>query len=250
MERRRRARAGAGARRRRLRPRRAGADEHRHRPARARVPRRLRELTRRSGTLLIIDETHTFSAGPGGCTAAWGLEPDLLTIGKAIGGGVPAGAYGVTRRRRGADRGARGCRLRGRRRDRRDARRQRAVAGGRARDADGGADRRGVRADDPARGALRRRRRGRDRGRRAALARDRARRARRVPLLGDATAERGRVGRRRRRGAGALPAPLRAQPRRADDAVPQHGADVAGDERGRRRPAHEVFTEAVRDVLG
>ena len=56
----------------------------------------LRELTRRTGTLLIVDETHTFSAGPGGCTAAWGLEPDLLTIGKAIGGGVPAGAYGVS----------------------------------------------------------------------------------------------------------------------------------------------------------
>ena len=56
----------------------------------------LRELTRRTGTLLIIDETHTFSAGAGGCTAAWGLEPDLLTIGKAIGGGVPAGAYGVS----------------------------------------------------------------------------------------------------------------------------------------------------------
>jgi glutamate-1-semialdehyde 2,1-aminomutase len=56
----------------------------------------LRELTRRTGTLLIVDETHTFSAGPGGCTATWGLEPDLLTIGKAIGGGVPAGAYGVT----------------------------------------------------------------------------------------------------------------------------------------------------------
>ena len=56
----------------------------------------LRELTRRAGTLLILDETHTFSAGPGGCTAAWGLDPDLLTIGKAIGGGVPAGAYGVS----------------------------------------------------------------------------------------------------------------------------------------------------------
>ena len=56
----------------------------------------LRELTHRTGTLLIIDETHTFSAGPGGCTAAWGLEPDLLTIGKAIGGGVPAGAYGMS----------------------------------------------------------------------------------------------------------------------------------------------------------
>ena len=56
----------------------------------------LRQLTRRTGTLLVIDETHTFSAGPGGCTAAWELEPDLLTIGKAIGGGVPAGAYGVS----------------------------------------------------------------------------------------------------------------------------------------------------------
>ncbi|MDT0433957.1 MULTISPECIES: transaminase [Streptomyces] len=56
----------------------------------------VRELTRAHGTLLINDETHTFSAGPGGCTAAWGLEPDLLTIGKAIGGGVPAGAYGLS----------------------------------------------------------------------------------------------------------------------------------------------------------
>ena len=57
---------------------------------------RLRELTRATGTLLVIDETHTFSAGPGGCTAAWGLEPDALTIGKSLGGAVPVGAYGVT----------------------------------------------------------------------------------------------------------------------------------------------------------
>ena len=56
----------------------------------------LRELTRDAGTLLIIDETHTFSAGPGGCTRAWGLEPDLLTIGKAIGGGIPCGALGLS----------------------------------------------------------------------------------------------------------------------------------------------------------
>ncbi len=56
----------------------------------------LRELTRKHETLLIIDETHTFSAGPGGCTAAWGLEPDLFSIGKAIGSGVPAGALGMT----------------------------------------------------------------------------------------------------------------------------------------------------------
>ncbi len=56
----------------------------------------LRALTRTHGTLLIIDETHTFSAGPGGCTAEWGLEPDLFTIGKAIGSGIPAGALGMT----------------------------------------------------------------------------------------------------------------------------------------------------------
>jgi glutamate-1-semialdehyde 2,1-aminomutase len=56
----------------------------------------LRELTRATGTLLVIDETHTFSAGPGGCTAAWGLEPDLLTIGKAIGSCIPSGALGIS----------------------------------------------------------------------------------------------------------------------------------------------------------
>lgn len=56
----------------------------------------LRELTRKHGTLLIIDETHTLCAGPGGYTRAYDLDPDLLTIGKAIGGGVPCGAYGMT----------------------------------------------------------------------------------------------------------------------------------------------------------
>ena len=56
----------------------------------------LRRMTRAAGTLLIIDETHTLSAGPRGATGEWGLEPDMLTIGKAIAGGVPAGALGVT----------------------------------------------------------------------------------------------------------------------------------------------------------
>lgn len=56
----------------------------------------VRELTRAAGTLLINDETHTFSAGPGGCTAAWGLEPDIVTLGKAIAGGIPIGAYGLS----------------------------------------------------------------------------------------------------------------------------------------------------------
>jgi glutamate-1-semialdehyde 2,1-aminomutase len=56
----------------------------------------VRELCTRHGTLLIVDETHTLSAGPGGCTAAWGLEPDAISLGKAIAGGVPIGAYGVS----------------------------------------------------------------------------------------------------------------------------------------------------------
>jgi glutamate-1-semialdehyde 2,1-aminomutase len=56
----------------------------------------VRELTRRYGTYLINDETHTFSAGPGGATAAWGLSPDVITIGKSIAGGIPVGAYGLS----------------------------------------------------------------------------------------------------------------------------------------------------------
>ncbi len=56
----------------------------------------VRALTRKYGALLIIDETHTFSAGPGGMTRTHNLEPDIVVIGKAIGGGVPTGAYGLS----------------------------------------------------------------------------------------------------------------------------------------------------------
>ena len=56
----------------------------------------LREADARHGTLLIIDETHTLCAGPGGYTAAHGLEPDMLTVGKAIGSGIAAAAYGFS----------------------------------------------------------------------------------------------------------------------------------------------------------
>jgi glutamate-1-semialdehyde 2,1-aminomutase len=56
----------------------------------------VRELTRIYGTLLINDETHTLSAGPGGCTRAWRLDPDIVTVGKSIGGGIPCGAYGFS----------------------------------------------------------------------------------------------------------------------------------------------------------
>jgi len=56
----------------------------------------VREITRRTGTILIHDETHTICAGPGGVTGALGLEPDILVIGKTIGGGIPAGTYGMS----------------------------------------------------------------------------------------------------------------------------------------------------------
>jgi glutamate-1-semialdehyde 2,1-aminomutase len=56
----------------------------------------LREITRKYGTYLIIDETHTICNGPGGYTASFGLQPDFLTIGKPIAGGIPAAVYGFT----------------------------------------------------------------------------------------------------------------------------------------------------------
>jgi glutamate-1-semialdehyde 2,1-aminomutase len=56
----------------------------------------LREITRKHGTLLIIDETHTICAGPGGYTRAESLEPDFLVFGKPIAGGVSGAAYGFS----------------------------------------------------------------------------------------------------------------------------------------------------------
>ncbi len=56
----------------------------------------LREITRRTGTLLLIDETHTLSTAPGGYAALHGLEPDLLVVGKAIAGGVPTAVWGMS----------------------------------------------------------------------------------------------------------------------------------------------------------
>ncbi len=56
----------------------------------------LRRLTRETGTLLAIDETHTQVAGPGGLTGQWALEPDIVVAGKSIAGGLPFGAWGMT----------------------------------------------------------------------------------------------------------------------------------------------------------
>ena len=125
-------------------------------PSRA-TTTRCATLTRGHGTLLVIDETHTLCAGPGGYTRAHGLEPDFLTLGKPIAGGVPAAAYGFSDEVADAGRGAR-------------ASRRRTSAGSAARSPAtrcpwrqcgrrwGGADRRGLRAHDRARRALRARR--------------------------------------------------------------------------------------------
>lgn len=58
----------------------------------------LRNICDETGTLLMIDETHTFSVGTGGATKAWGLSPDIVTIGKSIAGGIPMGAFGLSSR--------------------------------------------------------------------------------------------------------------------------------------------------------
>lgn len=56
----------------------------------------LRRATRDAGTLLLIDETHTLSSGLGGYAAVHGLDPDLLVVGKAVGGGIPVAVWGMT----------------------------------------------------------------------------------------------------------------------------------------------------------
>jgi glutamate-1-semialdehyde 2,1-aminomutase len=58
----------------------------------------LRHLTRATGTVLVLDETHTQVVGPGGLTRLWSLDPDIVTIGKSIAAGIPLGAYGMTPR--------------------------------------------------------------------------------------------------------------------------------------------------------
>jgi len=56
----------------------------------------LRKITRKTDTLLIIDETHTICCGVGGYTAAYGLKPDIVTMGKPLAGGVPIAAFGIS----------------------------------------------------------------------------------------------------------------------------------------------------------
>ena len=54
------------------------------------------ELIHAHGSLLVMDETHTISSGPGGYARAHGLRPDALVLGKPLGGGMPCAAYGFS----------------------------------------------------------------------------------------------------------------------------------------------------------
>jgi glutamate-1-semialdehyde 2,1-aminomutase len=56
----------------------------------------LRQATQQTGTLLVIDETHCMSSGPGGYSGTFGLEPDAIVLGKPVAGGVPAAVYGFS----------------------------------------------------------------------------------------------------------------------------------------------------------
>jgi glutamate-1-semialdehyde 2,1-aminomutase len=60
--------------------------------------RELRRMTSKHGTLLLVDETHTLCCGTGGYTKEYGLDPDILTMGKPLAGGVPVAAYGISQR--------------------------------------------------------------------------------------------------------------------------------------------------------
>ncbi len=185
----------------------------------------VREITRRHGVLLVIDETHTLCAGPGGATAAWGLEPDLLVVGKPIAGGVPLAAYGMTAEV--ADRlrepmlgheidvaGVGGTLTAN----------ALALAASRAALSTRCATRTSRwRSRWPSASPTASRR---DRATRAALERAAPRLPRGVLVLPAAAQRRRRRGRDGRRARG-LPAPVDPQPRGAAHAVPQHGALLA-----------------------
>ena len=195
----------------------------------------VRRLTREAGTLLIIDETHTLSAGPGGCTKAWGLEPDIVTLGKAIAGGIPIGAYGLDAELAERLLVPRGPRPHRHRWGRRHPGRQRPFPGRGPGHPRAGPDRRRLRDDDRPVHPLQRRGRADHRRPEPAVVGEPARGPLRVSLRQPGPPQRHRVRGRHRRRAGGLPPPLPAEPGGPAHPVPQHGPHVPRDHRSRRR---------------
>ncbi len=198
----------------------------------------LRTLTREHGTYLVIDETHTICAGPGGATRAWGLDPDFLTVGKPLASGVPAACYGMSaevaertdafmRSLPTTDVGGIGGTLSG------NALSLAAMRATLEHVLTESAFERmialGERWADGVSSAIRRAR--------AAVGGATDRMPGRVLVHADAAPHRWRRGGRRRPRARAVHAPVRAQPRHPAHAVPQHGPDVPRHHRGRRRRA-------------
>ena len=198
----------------------------------------VRRLCDETGTLLVNDETHTWCAGPGGCTAAWGLRPDIVTLGKTLASGIPIGAYGVSARvGRAYPRRPRG-RLQRPGRHRRHARRQRARGSAAAR-----ATLTSVLTDEAFAHMTALAERFEDgvheviQSRRLPLVPRQAGRQGRVSLLRRGPAHRLGVVRRPGHGPQRVLPPLRPEPRDPHHALPQHGVDVPGDDDRRRGPA-------------
>ena len=198
----------------------------------------LRELTRRAGTLLIIDETHTICAGPGGYTRAHGLDPDILTLGKPVAGGVPGAVYGLSEAV--ADQVLAHSRL--------DVADTGGIGGTLAANALASAAMRATlehvltdasfRRTIPLAERFAARRRGRRRRAVPALDREAAGLPGGVLVPSGGAPERWRGRGRGGPGARALHAPGGAQPRDPAHAVPQHGTARAGGDRGRRGSPH------------
>jgi len=211
----------------------------------------LRMLTRAHGTYLVIDETHTICAGPGGATRAWGLEPDLLTIGKPLASGVPAACYGMSAAVAGqvqahmaslpsTDVGGIGGTLSGNALSLRAMRatlehvlteeafdRMLPLANRWASGVKEGIERFGLTWEVQQLGA-----------------------PGRVLVLPGPAPHGWRGGRRRRSRAVEVHAPVRAEPRDPAHALPQHGPDVPGHHRGGRRPPHGRVRRMLRRTHG
>ena len=198
----------------------------------------LRELTRKYETLLIIDETHTICAGPGGYTRAENLEPDVIVFGKAIGAGIPGAAYGFSQEL--ADRivarqelencdvGGIGGTLAGN---------ALSLAAMRA-TLTQGPDQRSFRPHDSDGGALDCGRRQSHCRRRSAVACDPSRLPRRIHVRSRAE-DRNPGPRRHGLRTGAVHASLRHESRHSAHALPQHGFDVPADRSRRRGQTHK-----------
>ena len=207
----------------------------------------VRELTRRHGTFLVIDETHTLCAGPGGYTRAYDLEPDFLTVGKPLAGGIPAAAYGMSEETAHrvvaalpagpVDVGGIGGTLAG------NALSLRAMRATLEHVLTDEAYERMIPLAERFTDGVQARSAPRPR-----LVHHPARLPGRVRLPARPPAHRRRGGGVDGSRARPLHAPLRAQPRRADDAVPQHGADVARDDAADVDRHTDVFAEAVAEL--